>query len=395
MRSKHILFIVENNSVPGDVRVWNEVRAAKEFGYEVSVICPKREKTPKLYERIEGVHIYRHFCPVEAGRTLAFLVEYANAVVWEFLLSVYVYFRRRFHIIHSANPPDMVFLIAVLYKVLGVRYVFDHHDISPENYVAKFGRKDFIYSILLLMERLTFKVADVVISTNESYKKIALERGSKISGEVFVVRNGPNLKNVIRMPPSAKRKQGFAYLVVYVGTIGNQEGIDHLLNAVKYIVRTKRRNDIKFTIVGAGTHWSSLVSLSREMQIDQFVEFSGYVPYEDFYEIIASSDLCVNPEHRNDFTDKSTMIKIMDYMTFGKPIVMFETMEGRVTAGDSAWYVKDNNDDDFAEAILMLLQDEGKRKIMGDFGRRRVEECLQWDRQKDNLKQAYQYLEVI
>jgi len=249
---KHILFIVENNSVPNDIRVWNEAQAAKEFGYDVSVICPRSDKNSPKYEILEGIPIYRHYRPIEASGKLAFLIEYGNAIFWEFLLSLYIFFKNPFHLIHSANPPDHVFIIAFFYKLLGVKYIFDQHDICPENYVAKFRRKDVFYKIMLLMEKLNFKTADIAITTNESYKRVAITRGGKNTEDVFVVRNGPNLSKVIFVEPNEKLKEGFDYLVAYVGVIGNQEGIDNLLRAVQYIVYQKKIHNIKFIVIGIG-----------------------------------------------------------------------------------------------------------------------------------------------
>ncbi len=394
MVKKHIIFILENNPAPLDIRVWNEAVAAKRFGYDVSIISPLHKKTPQKYEEIEGIQIYRHYIPFEADSKFAFLLEYGNAIFWELFLSIKIFFfKKRFHYIHAANPPDHVFLIAILFKIFGVKYIFDHHDICPENYVAKFERQDIFYKILKVMERLTFKTADVVISTNESYKKIAVGRGGAPDDKVFVVRNGPNLENVTFKEPNDKWKLGRKYLVSYVGVIGNQEGVDNLLEAVQYIVSEKKINDIQFAITGTGTDWENLVALSKDMGIEEYVQFTGYVPYDDFYEILASSDLCVNPEHRNLFTDSSTMLKIMDYMTFSKPIIMFETREGKVTAGESAIYLQENDNILFANTIVELLQDRDRREAMGKIGYNRIMEELQWSIQAKNLKNAYSYLE--
>ena len=381
--------------MPQDFRVWNEALSAREFGYEVSVICPRKKKKFLKFEMIDGIKIYRHYMPIEAAGKLAFLVEYSNALFWEFLFGLLIFLKKPFHFIHSANPPDHVFIIALLFKMIGVKYIFDHHDICPENYLAKFMGKDLFYKSLLIMEKLTFKTADIVISTNESYKKIAIDRGHKNPQSVFVVRNGPNLSKVMFMKPNKKWKEGFDYLVSYVGAIGNQEGIDNLLEAVHYLVYEKKITNIKFIIVGTGSHWKNLVELSREMEIGDYVNFTEFVPYEDFFEILATSDVCVNPEHRNPFTDKSTMLKIMDYMTFGKPIVMFETTEGRVTAAGAAIYLEENDNAKFAETIVELLKDKGRREKIGQIGKERIEKKLNWDIQKMNLKKAYAYLEKM
>jgi glycosyltransferase involved in cell wall biosynthesis len=244
------------------------------------------------------------------------------------------------------------------------------------------------------MEKLTFKFANIVISTNESYKKIAVKRGGKKPEDVFVVRNGPQLSRITFMKPNEKLKEGFDYLISYVGAIGNQEGIDVLLRIVDYIVNKKKVRNIKFVIIGTGPHWSKMVDLSKEMGLEKFVKFTGFIPYRDLYEILATSDICVNPEHSNPFTNYSTMLKIMDYMTFGKPIVAFETIEGRVTAKESALHILDNNETDFANAIICLLKDPRRRKRMGDCGIKRIREKLNWEKQKNNLKQAYDYLRL-
>ena len=390
---KHILFIVENSTVPFDLRVWAEAKSLKEFGYDISIITPIKLNGKLKYENIDGIDVYRHPMPLEAEGKFAFIFEYLNALFWEFFLSIKLFVKKPFHVIHAANPPDHVFIIALIFKLLGVKFVFDHHDICPENYLAKFDRKDFLYNMLLIMEKLTFKSATIVISTNESYKKIAIERGSVKEKNVYVVRNGPDLSRVQYVPPNPKLKEGFNYLVSYVGVIGKQEGIENLLNSVHYIVHEKGIADIKFIVIGTGPHWNELVALSESMRLEKFITFTGFIPYRDFYEILATSDLCVNPEFKNDFTDKSTMWKIMDYMIFGKPIVQYNTVEGKNTAGNSAMYIMDNNEIQFAEGVLTLLSDSKRRKQMGRIGRERIHSKLSWDFQKVNLKNAYDFLE--
>ena len=332
--------------------------------------------------------------PFEADGKYAFIIEYANAILWEILLSVRIYIKKPFHIIHSANPPDHIFLIALLYKTFGVKFIFDHHDICPENYVAKFGRKDFFYRILIIMERLSLKIANIIISTNDSYKNIAVARGNRNREDVFVVRNGPQLSNIGNVIPNKKLKSGFKYLVTYVGVIGNQEGIDKLLRVIDYIINVKKILNIRFVIMGTGPHLNKMIEMAQQMRLDKWVTFTGYIPYKDFYEMLATSDLCVNPEPSNEFTDKSTMLKIMDYMTFSKPIVQFETKEGKVTAGKSAVYIKENDEAKFAEAIIELLSDKIKRNNMGAIGRKRIEEKLNWEIQKKNLVKAYKSLNI-
>jgi len=386
---KHILFIVENNSVPFDPRVWNEARAAREFGYEVTVICPSDARKKDSRSLIDGIRILRHPQVPEGSGKALLILEYLNATFWELLLSLRVFATHPFNVIHGANPPDHVFLVAAPFKLFGVKYLFDHHDIVPENYIAKFGKKGVLYRLLLLMERLTFKSSDLVISTNESYKKIAMGRGGKRSEEIFVVRNGPDIERMPEAVSDPKLREGFRYIVGYVGVLGQQEGIDNLLQAVDHIVREKKRIDIKFIIVGSGPHLKSLIKKSRDLGLETFVQFTGYVPDRVLHAVLASSDVCVNPEFGNEFTDKSTMIKIMEYMMFAKPIVQFHTTEGEVSAGESAVYIRENSVPRFAAAILDLLDNPEQRAKMGAWGRKRIEERLGWARQKQQLADAY------
>jgi glycosyltransferase involved in cell wall biosynthesis len=393
-RRKHILFIIENQSVPLDIRVWKEALVAKDMGYDVSAICPQNARGPERHVRLDGIDIYRHPMPIEASEKLGYIIEYSNAIIWEFLLALKIFLWKPFDVIHAGNPPDHVFLLALFFKMFGVKYVFDHHDIVPETFFAKFGIKGLVYSTLMLMEKLTFWTADIVISTNESYKKIAVERGGKNPDDVFVVRNGPDLEKVQFLEPNMVWKDGADYLVGYVGVINKQEGMENLLSAVKYIVHTKKVKNIKFVIVGTGSEWDNMVSLSQEFKVDAYVKFTGFIPYRDFYEVLSTVDLCVNPEFKNEFTDKSTMIKIMDYMTFGKPIVMYLTHEGEATAGESAVYVERNDPVEFAEAILELVKRDDKREKMGAIGRARIIEKLNWGVQQANLRKAYRRLQM-
>ena len=392
-KKKHVLFIVENAVIPLDLRVWREALSLKKQEYEVSIISPVNSRYGKRYEIINDIEIYRHPRPYEANKKAGFMFEYFNAIFWEFYLSIKIFMKKPFHFIHSANPPDHIFLIAFLFKVLGVKFIFDHHDICPENYIVKFNRKDFFYYLLFFFEKLSFKISDIVISTNESYKKIAIERGKKKKETVFVVRNGPDLTSVDFVPPNKELKNGFKYLVVYIGIIGKQDGIENLLNIAKHIIYEKEVSTIKFLVVGTGPEWNYLVELSSSMGLERNVQFTGYIPYRQFYEAIASADICINPEYRNEFTDKSTMLKIMDYMTFRKPIIQFETTEGRVTAGEAAVYIKENNEVEFAETIIELLKDKIKRKKMGESGWLRLCQKLVWEKQQPNLIAAYKYLE--
>jgi glycosyltransferase involved in cell wall biosynthesis len=369
--------------------VWSEATTLKAAGYEVSVICPKGTGAEESYVEIDGIHVYRHPLPLEARGALAYPVEYASALLFEFYLTWRVFLTRGFDVIHACNPPDTIFLIGAFFKLFGKRFVFDHHDINPELYEAKFGRRDFFYRVLLWLERMTFRTADIAIATNQSYRRIAITRGSMAPEKVFVVRSGPNLKRLTLVEPKPELRKGRQFLVGYVGVIGQQEGIDLLLEAVAHVVKVKGRRDIQFAIVGGGPEVAALKAMADAMEIADFVTFTGRVSDAVLLDVLSTSDVCVNPDRVNAMNDKSTMNKIMEYMALGKPIVQFELTEGRYSAQEASLYARPNDPEDFAAKVLELLDDPGRRLEMGEYGRRRVTEELCWEHEAPKLLAAY------
>ncbi len=389
---RKVLIVVENLPVPFDRRVWQEARALKEAGALVSVICPTGKGHDALYECLEGIHVYRHSLPNEADSAAGYILEYGAALYHELRLAFKVLRRHGFDVIHGCNPPDLIFLVALPFKLFGKRYVFDHHDINPELYEAKFARRDAFHGLLRIFEWLTFKTADVVISTNDSYRQIAIERGGKKPGDVFVVRSGPDLSRVQRVPPNPAHCNGRKHLVGYVGVMGDQEGIDLLLEAARYIVHDLGRDDIQFCLAGGGPSVAKLQDEARHMGLADHVTFMGRVPDAALFEMLSTADVCVNPDRVNPMNDKSTMNKILEYMALGKPIVQFEVVEGRVSAGEASLYAKPNDPVDFAEQLVALLADPYARARMGVFGRRRVETQMAWQYEVPNLIAAYRRL---
>jgi glycosyltransferase involved in cell wall biosynthesis len=385
-----VLIIVENLPCPFDRRVWQEALALRAQGHEVNIICPKGRGYDLAYEVIEGVYIYRHALPVEADSALGYGLEYALALLMEFTLAIRIALTRGFDVIHGCNPPDTIFLIGRFFKLFGKRFIFDHHDINPELYEAKFGRRDVWYRLLRRLERWTFATADVSIATNESYRRIAIERGQMPPARVFVVRSGADLTRVRAVPPRAELRRGKAHLVGYVGVIGKQEGLDLLLQSVAYLRRALRRDDVHFVIVGDGTELASLRRLSRELAVEDCVEFTGRIPDAALWEIMSTADVCVNPDRANEMNDKSTMNKILEYMALGKPIVQFDLTEGRFSAGEASLYARPNDFADFALKLCELLDDPERRAAMGAIGRTRVETSLAWHHQIPRLLEAYE-----
>ena len=390
---KRILFIVENLPSPFDRRVWQEATTLHQNGYQVSIICPTGKGYEEKYECLDGIHIYRHPLPPEAEGALGYALEYSVALYWEFYLSFKVLFSHGFDAIHACNPPDLIFLVGGFFKFFfNKKFLFDHHDINPELYEAKFGRRDFFYRLMLLCERLTFKTADRSIATNESYKQIAIERGGMHPDKVTVVRSGPKLDRLKIIEPVLALKKGRKHLVGYVGVMGKQEGIDYLLRALQYIVEHKNRTDVHFGLVGGGTELTSLQAYAKALGVEDYVTFTGRVSDQQMLGMLNTADVCVNPDVANEMNDKSTMNKIMEYMALAKPIVQFDLSEGRFSAQEASLYACRNDTKDLAEKILLLLDDQVKRKAMGDFGRNRIITELEWKYEEPKLLEAYRLL---
>jgi len=391
-KKRRVLIIVENLPSPFDRRVWQEATTLYEAGYEVSIICPTGKGYERKYEIIDGIYIYRHNLPLEAEGAMGYLMEYSVALFWEFILAWRVLLTRGFDAIHACNPPDNIFLVGGFFKLFGKKFLFDHHDINPELYEAKFGRRDFFYKVMLAWERWTFKIADVSIATNESYKQIAIERGGMPEERVFVVRSGPKLERMKIMPPVNALKKGRTYLVGYVGVMGAQEGIDYFLRSAKYIVHELGRTDIHFGLVGGGTSLEEMKAYASELGVGDYVTFTGRVPDQEMLEMLNTADVCVNPDVANEMNDKSTMNKIMEYMALGKPIVQFDLSEGRFSAQEASLYARKNDEQDMADKIVELLDNPQKRKEMGAYGRKRVEDELAWHHEAPKLLHAYDVL---
>lgn len=389
---KKVLIIVENLPVPFDRRVWQEATTLEQSGYAVSVICPTGKGHEGRRETLQGVHIYRYRPVLEARRVAGYTIEYSWALIAQFLLSLRVLFDRGFDAIHACSPPDNMFLIGVFFKLLRKKFLFDHHDISPELYEAKFGKQGILYRILRLMERLTFMTADVSIATNNSYRDIANSRGGMDPARVFVVRSGPDLDRIRLVPVNPGLRNGRTFLVGYVGVMGEQEGLDYLLRAVRIIVHEYDRQDIQFGLVGGGTELDAMRRYAKTLDVCDFVTFTGRIPDKPMLEMLSTADVCVNPDVANEMNDKSTMNKILEYMALGKPVVQFDLTEGRRSALEASVYAAKNDETDFANKIIELIDDEPRRTKMGDYGMRRVQEELQWSFEAPKLLQAYETL---
>jgi glycosyltransferase involved in cell wall biosynthesis len=388
-----VLFLVENASVPRDRRVWMEAVTLARAGYAVSVICPQ-ERWPKRHEWLEGVSIYRFPCPSLPG-VIGHLLEYAIALTVTFILTWVVLFREGFDVIHAANPPDFFYFIGRIYKWLGKKFIFDHHDLVPEACLARWSGLSlrFTYAIAKSTERATFRTADVVITTNESYRRVAIERGHVDPKRIFVVRNAIRKSDFREGRVRPELRRGRRYLVCFVGAIGPNDGLDQLLLAFRHLVVDRRRNDVQLTIVGDGDVRPNIVRLSARLGLLDFVEFTGHLSDDRaIADYLVTSDVCVEPAPKNSFNDLCTMNKVVEYMAMGKPVVAFDLHEVRDTAQSAGIYVPSNDPIDFGEQILRLLELPEERRRMGAEGIRRFNEVLAWEHQLEILLDAYAYL---
>lgn len=388
-----VLILVENLSVPFDRRVWREARALTERGYRVSVICPRGTEFDRgSREVIEGISIYRYSGFEATHGAAAYFLEYAIALVKMLALSIRVYWKEGFDVIQTCNPPDLLFLLALPYKLLGRKIIFDHHDLSPELYLTKTGtrRSKGVWWLLRLFERLSFATADVVLATNESYRKIAMDRGRREAADVIVVRNGPERTCMKAVPTDESLKKGKRFLLYYVGTMGTQDGVDYFLRSIHYLKEKRHRDDFHAVIMGGGVELENLKRYTRELQIEDSVTFTGRVPDEEVITALSTADVCVSPDPATPLNDVSTMNKTLEYMAMGKPVVAFDLAETRVSAGEAALYAGNNDACAFGDRIAELLDSADLRRELGHLGQTRIANGLSWEHSKEHLWRAYE-----
>ncbi len=394
LKSRRVLMIVQDLPVPYDRRTWLEATTLSQAGYSVSVICPKTSRFKLSYERLEDIDIYRYLLPFEAYGAASYILEFAWCFVMTSILSCKVhFFGRGFDAIHSCNPPETYWLLARAWQVFGRRFLFDHHDLSPEMYEAKYKKNGgFLHKILLWLERMTFATAHTTIASNQSYREVACDRGGVRDETIFVVRSGPDTNRFQLQEPEVELKQGRRYLCCYLGKMCEQDGVDYLVRVVKILSCDRDRDDILFVFLGEGPDQPNLVRYAEEIGVSAHCHFTGYASDEDICRYLSTADVAVDPDPKSAWSDKSTMNKVMEYMFFGCPIVAFDLKENRHSARQSAVYAQSNSEGEMADMIEGLLLDEKQRQCMGAYGRKRVCTELLWDNSAPNLLDAYDHL---
>lgn len=392
---KRILMLVENNPVWRDVRVRQEAEALKEAGYSVSVVCPGMPGRG-FHEEMDGIHIFTYPPPYQGRGFFGYAYEYGYSLLAMFAVTLYIFAHKGFDVIHAANPPDTAVMIVIFYKLFGKRFVYDHHDLSPEVFSMRFGSEKgmarLIYGLLIFLERLSCRVADHVIATNHSYKTIELQRSKIPESRITIVRNGPDLSRLRQVDfPSELRREGKT-TIGYLGITGYQDGVNHLLDILYVLANELDRKDFFCVIAGGGDALEDLKKQAHTLDLDKFVMFTGYIPHEDVAKYISAADICVAPEKPSLFNHYSTIIKVMEYMALGKPIVAFDLIEHRYSAENAALYAQDGQELDFARKIAYLMDNPKQREMMGRLGRTRVEKTLAWEHQAKALINAYEKL---
>jgi glycosyltransferase involved in cell wall biosynthesis len=402
--------IVENR-FPYDPRVRNEANALAACGYRVTVIS-LGTRAERAHESVGGVDVYRlrrltlfdktqkrnasplAYLRVAVQSIIGYTFEYAYFTLASLLLTAYVCARKRIDVVHLHNPPDTLFVVAASAKLFGKKVVFDHHDLSPELYVSRYNKRPggAVYRVLRGLEQACLRLADLVVATNESYREIDINRGHVDPSKIVVVRNGPDLQRVRMTAPDDRLRALGKTIVVYIGCMGPQDGVDYLLRAIRHLVDDLRTTDVYCVIIGTGDSIGDLKTLAHELHIDDYVWFTGFIPEQDLLRYLSSADICVTPDPSSPLNDVSTWIKVLEYMTLGKPIVSFDLKETRRSASGAALYVRPNDELEFARGIATLMADPELRKQMGELGRVRVETELQWDLVKNNLITAYRRL---
>ncbi|WP_093607698.1 glycosyltransferase family 4 protein [Streptomyces indicus] len=388
-RPRRALILVENLSVPFDRRVWQECTTLRDAGWEVHVICPRGEKRDTEPEAvIDGIRIHRYPLRAATGGPAGYLREYGTALWHTARLARKI---GPVHVVHACNPPDLLFLTARWLQRRGARFVFDQHDLVPELYLSRFDRgKDLLYRAVCALERRTYRAADIVLATNESYRDVALARGGKRPEDVFVVRSAPDTKRFQPVPPEPELKRGRPHLLCYLGVMGPQDGVDYALRSLAKLRDELGRTDWHAVFIGGGDTFDAMVNLSRSLGLDDRVEFTGRIPDADLARHLSTADVCLSPDPHNPLNDVSTMNKVLEYMVMGRPIVSFELKEARVSAGEAALYAPADDESAFARCIAQLLDDPDLRARMGKTGQERIGGELSWSHSQRALLAAYE-----
>jgi glycosyltransferase involved in cell wall biosynthesis len=395
MEIKHVLFIVENNTVPNDPRVWRQALAVKKWGYEVSVICRKEGTSKTSYENINGIDIYRHYLPPDLPTRFSYFLEYIVAISLEFALAIRLYIKKPFHIIHAANPPDIIFLIGAFFKLFRVKFIFDVHDLSPELYSSLYKKSKLIHKGLVLVEKLSCTMADAIITTNHSYKDVISDRNKIEQSRIFVVRNDPPIEEFLSSGSQSIQRVEGKKIILFLGAINLQDGVIELMHALHYLIYSLNEKNISCILIGSGRAITQVKKTVIELNLKSYVDMKGQINDRKLiYDFLHIADVCVEPAPYNEINNVSTFIKILEYMASGKPIVAFDLKESRYSANGSAIFVQPGDTEGYAKEIKNLLNNPELSNKLGLVGKDRVKNELNWNNSVKNLRAAYRTISV-
>ncbi len=393
MSQRRVLVLVQNLPLPRDRRVWLECRALRDAGFEVSAITPMAEGD-QSYELLDGIHLYKYPPPREAKGVVGFAWEFLYCLIQTYRLMRRVYQDRGgLEAIQACNPPDTFWILALLFKRKGVRFVYDQHDLCPEVYLSRFPKPSpILHKLLLVLERMTYRTADRVISTNNSYREIAATRGKVALHNLTVVRSGPDDTTMRRGNVDPLLRDDCSYLCTYVGLINPQDGVEDLVRIADYVVHDLGRTDIKFALLGSGDCLVQVRGLITSLGLEANVIAPGWADDAAMVRFLSSSDVGLCPDMPSPLNNVSTMNKTLEYMAFGLPVVSYDLRETRVSAAEAAFYAPEATIESFAATLVSALADESARILAGEIGRQRIDSVLAWRHQQPNYVGVYQEL---
>ena len=382
-RPRRIAMLLENNPYPQDVRVRNEAESLARAGHRVTVLAPRAAGQRRL-ERIDGVTVRRYRLPTSGGSPAGFLLEYWVAHAQLFLRGALELLRGA-DVVHLHNPPDTLFPVGLLARALGRRVVFDHHDLFPELLADKFGPSPLV-RIAAAAQRASLRSSNAVIVTNRSQAEIALARGVSRPERLTIVRNGPRRFTLAR---TADVRQGVLAnpRLVFVGELDSQDGV----LALPELLARPGLEGATLTLVGEGVARDALADCFHRAGMSERITFTGHVPHRRVPALIAGADVCIDPAPCTELNRSSTMIKVVEYLAAGRPVVAFDLAETRRTAGDAALYADCGDLDRFAALVNRIAEDDELRGRLAERARRRAKELV-WEHSEEELIGAYERL---
>lgn len=390
-KSVRVAILVENLPVPNDRRVWQEAKTLTAAECQVFIVSITGPGATKQQELREGIRIFRYPAPPKTHGLISFLWEFSYCWIMSFILTIWIACRYGLDIIHACNPPETFWLIGMIFKPFGVRFLFDHHDLSPEMYLARFGKKGAAFQALLLLEAASFRTANAVIFSNSAQRDVVIQRGYVDPNRSVVLLSVPDHRQMVADEPDLTIKNGRTYLLCYVGVLNPQDGGETLIWLTDYLIRQRHFENFTMAILGDGDDRTRMQELACKLGVQQHIQFTGWADAEMMRRYLSTADLCLDCMPKNSYSETAMLNKILEYMSYSRPIAMFDLKQSHWAAGEAAWYAPTASAESLADGIIELLADPQRRARMGIVGRQRIINILNWEKQKENLFTAYNW----